>query len=420
MNKYLQSSNSIAAKSRGDVDSIDTDIKYQFSLGKLNYTNFTKDSKPYVAVVSLSGEKGTFRNIQSAINYASSVGGGAVFIKNGTYIVDQNITLFDGVSLVGESGSNTIIDFNSQPYQITAQGTAVSTDGTFSVNNNSTTVTGSGTSWTTALEGEYLLVKGSYLMISTVSSTTSLTLSSAYSGDNLSGEAVLIATPTGGISISNITVQNSTAVNGSLYFKYTSGITLDGFTLVASSIGLEFDSSDLITATNWGIFDCGSAFVLVNCSNIAIDSTTISNCTSGDGFSFTNCNVLSVFNFSVFGASGRGIYMSGCYNYGVLDFTVISCTGIGLEMLSTYEGQVTSGNFLNNTTDAIRLTSSNLRNTFATLTIRSNGGWGINVASSTNVNNLILGDILASNTSGAVTDSGTTTKIRSCIGQADN
>lgn len=419
LDKYLQMSDSIASKGRGDVDSLAVDTKYAFPTGKLNYTNFTKNSKPYMAVVSLSGEKGTFKDIQLAINYASQQGGGVVFIRNGTYVISQDLQMFDGVSLVGETAGGTIIDFDNGAYQIKTLGTLLNSTGTFSVNNNSVNVTGVGTNWTADYNGQYLLVKGVFLYIDVVTSATSLVLGSAYSGDNQTGLATLIATPTGNVSIDNLTVQNSTDALGAVYFQYVLGATMDSVLIYTSTIGLQIKDSDVFALTNWTIDHCGDGLVINNNADTSINTAVVSNCTTGDGISLTNVNTYSQFNFGIFGSAGRGQVMTSCYNFGILNFTVISCTGIGFELLSCNDGNIGAGDFLNNTTDAIKLTSSNLRNSFTNLIFRANGGWGINIAAASDVDNLVLGCILRTNTSGSVTDSGTTTLIRSNVGATD-
>lgn len=69
------------------------------------------------------------------------------------------------------------------------------TTGTVTVTQDSTTVTGSGTTWTTASHGglQFKVGNGPYYTVSLVNSTTSLTLDRAYAGTTSSGAAYSIS-----------------------------------------------------------------------------------------------------------------------------------------------------------------------------------------------------------------------------------
>lgn len=70
---------------------------------------------------------------------------------------------------------------------------AENTTGTASTTRGSKTVTGSGTSWTSALEDQYMLVLGAFAQrIDTVGSTTSITLESEWENESLSAQSVRI------------------------------------------------------------------------------------------------------------------------------------------------------------------------------------------------------------------------------------
>ena len=63
-----------------------------------------------------------FTDIQSAINFANSNGGGEVYIPAGTYTFNANINLYSNIYLIGADPNNTIIDFNSTASQILVDG----------------------------------------------------------------------------------------------------------------------------------------------------------------------------------------------------------------------------------------------------------------------------------------------------------
>jgi hypothetical protein len=72
-------------------------------------------------------------------------------------------------------------------------------EGTVSYTHNSTTITGSGTNWTSSLVGRYFYIKNpdtsfrSQYIVSAVNSTTSLTLDNPYMGTSGSGLSYVIA-----------------------------------------------------------------------------------------------------------------------------------------------------------------------------------------------------------------------------------
>lgn len=417
---FLQAADGPVANKRDVTLAREFDVNYQIPLGKINYTNLTKDTRPYTAVVSLSGEKGTFKDLQAAITYVHNLGGGIVFIKNGQYILNQDITLFDDITIKGETTGGVILDFNNQSYQFIAQGNLVYNTGTIAANNNSNVVNGTNTTFTSSMVGSYILLQGLYYLITGYSSPTSLVLANTYSGDSFTGYTTVIADPIHNIVIDSVTIQNSTDTNGAMYFLYASGITLQNYYVYNVTLGLYYVASDLLYNFNFTVDSSTAGMTFDNCSQLSFDTFNLFNINTNDALSFTDCNVCSIFNFGVYSTTGRGLYMLRCYNVGILDFAILSTTGIGIELSSSYDMQFVSGNIQNGSTDGIKLTASNLRNSLTNLMVRSNGGYGINVAAASDTNNLILGNIFTTNTSGQVNDSGTTTKIRSNIGQADN
>ena len=80
------------------------------------------DEREFAAIVSNVGMVGDFSDIQQAINFTNNLGGGTVFIKNGTYAIKSDIELFSNISLVGEDSDNTILDFQQTTKSIRAIG----------------------------------------------------------------------------------------------------------------------------------------------------------------------------------------------------------------------------------------------------------------------------------------------------------
>lgn len=384
----------------------------------IKYSSLFPEGKPYAAIVTPSGKRGTFKDIQLAINFVNRNGGGTVFIRNGQYVITSNLNLFSNVSLVGETEMNTILDFNNTSSGITATGTLAYDMGTVSVTNNSQIVTGFSTMWDQSLIGKSILLNGYFYLIVAVNSPTQLIVAFSFAGETRSGLSYVIAEPTKSVSISNLTIQNSQA-EAAVYFQYTSISTLFNVLFLSCAQGFKIKNSDTSISGGWVVFACGTGASFENVSIVQINGPFIRNAYAGDGLTLTNCNKMSLFNLGVFDAANRGIVLESCFNYGLIDFTVDSCTGVGLKLISTFDGGILGGVAANNSTDAIQLVSS-YRNTLTNLIVRNNGGYGVNLSDLINHHNLILGNIFDTNTSGDLNDGGTLTKIRSNIGPADN
>jgi hypothetical protein len=77
----------------------------------------------YKAIVG-PGFEADFTTIQQAIDWAHLYGGGIVHIKAGTYVQTDNITLYSDIILEGEDSDLTIIDFNDGEFGFNATGTS--------------------------------------------------------------------------------------------------------------------------------------------------------------------------------------------------------------------------------------------------------------------------------------------------------
>lgn len=72
--------------------------------------------RAYNSVVSTVAGDGDRTDIQKAINDVSSLGGGIVLIKQGTYVPIGDITVPSNITIQGADRSDSIIDFNNTAY----------------------------------------------------------------------------------------------------------------------------------------------------------------------------------------------------------------------------------------------------------------------------------------------------------------
>lgn len=125
---------------------------------------------------------------------AEQIDAGLAGAPSEVYEVDGNILLNAGITLMLTKligGAGQVFD-NSNAYIGVGSGNPTSLAGTVSVTNGSTTVTGSGTSFTSALNvGDMIKVDadGTWYKVAAIGSNTSLTLETAYAGTTASGQA---------------------------------------------------------------------------------------------------------------------------------------------------------------------------------------------------------------------------------------
>ena len=355
-------------------------------------------------------------DIQTAVDFLNAQGGGVLYLKTGTWNQTSNITLYSSISIVGTSTSGTIIDFSGS-FGFVMTGTNVYTTGTVSINQGSTSITGSGTTFTSAMVGRQIFLSNRWYVISAFGSTTSITIASAFADANLSGSAYRIASVIKDVEIKELTIRDSgtTAISGTdvrdlimedidliannkgLVLTNSMNILTDRFSIIVStSNGVEITNASFFNAYQTpSISSGGHGWVLNN-----VKTSTLQYCAANsnttDGI---NCTTVidTTFITEVAGNGGQGIeFVSGCNNNKI--YTIAS----------------------GNTSDGIKLTATSDGNIILTGTITGNSGYGINIAASTCDNTVITTNAFTSNSSGAVNDSGTGTVIRGNVGVDDN
>lgn len=374
-------------------------------LAWLQGNNELKTSTTAIAVTP-SAEGGSPGDLQLAIDALSELGG-TVYLRNGTYLLDADVVIPSYVTILGESHEGVIIDFEGGEFQVKAVGANAYTTGTVAVNNASTTVTGTGTTWDTGMIGQSIILSGAWFVITNVASTTSLTIEAPFDFPSITGQNYVIADPVTGHAINNVIIQNSAATTGGLLFQYSSGGDLEGVSVYDSEIGFNF-------------LDCG--YVL--CEDIvAIGCTTGVNVNHGGVWTFVDfaayeCTTnmalnrmfsASIANATISSATGNGITITNSQNLGIYDMTVTTNGGKGIEISDSNNMQIFGMNVLNNVSDGIKLTSNADRIAMHNIMCNTNGAYGINIANANCDKNTINSCFFNGNTSGTVNNLGTST-----------
>lgn len=307
-------------------------------------------------------------SIQYYLNQALLNGGGEVLLDIGTYKLYADLYIPSGVTLKGTSRDNCIIDCNSD-YSVRIEGSDPYSTGTVTINFGDTTLVGSGTTFTSDMVGQSVMLNGYWYEITDFTDTTHLEIES-YEGDNIAGGSFVIATINANSILRTVTVINSTGAGISI--KYSDNPNLDDLSIYDNAIGIDIDY-----------------------------------CLYPQILSYTAYNDVNLDMNYV-----EGVFINFC------DFS-FSNSGSGIVMTKTNNGLIFNSNISNNTTSGISMTDCD-NNLIQSVFLRKNGTYGAIITNSGCNDNLISLNVFSSNSSGAVSDTGTGTLIRSNIGVADN
>ena len=351
-----------------------------------------------VSPATTSGTEGQFSDIQQAIDYVNSLGGGAVLIKAGTYDVTEEITIPSNVYLTGESPFNTTIRNTGTNRAILIDGEFRTNSDSVSLTNGDATVTGTSSSFVTdgVQAGDVLFVRdlGVEYIVASVTDNTHLEITENYQGDAISGAFFTIydASNSSNIGISNVTIDGSAVEAESfvttVVISEGRNITLENVIITGS---LEADDLTITDVANYRISN--SIFKNASDRGIAI----------GGGY-----GVLS----GVYGNKNGayGIYISSSARLIGCQVVANGADGIFMEQggnnAPLVEGCFISGN-AGSGVIVVLCEGAQVQNN----RIVNNGSYGIEVGGGpdVSVDTIISGNYIDGNTSGDISDSGTGT-----------
>lgn len=252
-------------------------------------------------VVSETDQENYF-DLKEAVDYCNSLGGGSIFVKDGTYTFPSVVCELNGnIHIYGESSENTIVNFDDPDYYLKLGNVDNSyyDTGSCTFTNNSATVTGSDTVWTTAnTVGRYILdmSSGRYFKIIARVSNTEITINKKYQGQTRSGRFYVICSMLLQNSIENLTT------NSYLDIRNTIDCSVKNVILNEPYIAWEY-SENMSLENN--IFNNGAGLSNV----IFVFNSSIINCTF-EGFLNT------IFNFysnSVYNLIFNNLFSNNLY-----------------------------------------------------------------------------------------------------------
>ncbi len=142
-----------------------------------------------------------------------------------------------------------------------------------------------------------------------------------------------------------------------------------------------------------------------------IDFCDVSFSTTGAGLVMTNTYDATIFNSNFNNNTGDGITLTDCSGIVFLSFNTNDNGSEGINFVSGCDDNyITDGSISNNASDGIKLTATSDRNTVTAGSIINNGGYGVNIAAVTCDNNKFSNISFFNNTSGDLSDGGTSTE----------
>lgn len=253
---------------------------------KVSLLNLTKIRNYYDAIVDSNGTADF-----TTINAAFTAGHKTLFVRDGTYTETANIVMPDGGQLVGESTKNVIINLGT--FSLRADGNAgtFQATGTVSINYNTNTVTGAGTTFT-ALNAvgtnTYIILGQNAYLVSSVTNDTQLVISSVFKGKTLASVSYRAMKMLSSNIVRDITINSSTTTG--VYFRAVKGGDIRNVVVQGCVNGFELnDCCDVILSTCRSINNSGEGFLLNNTTACSLVQSQAFNCTL-NGISLTNIN----------------------------------------------------------------------------------------------------------------------------------
>lgn len=307
-------------------------------------------SDQYDAIVDITGN-GDYTSIVAAFN----AGHQSVYVRKGTYVETANIVIPNHGALIGEAlGLTNIVFSGAFSVKVDGSGGTKLTAGTISASTDSATVTGSGTTFTSLSSGDFILINDSFFEIDSIVSNTSLTLTSAFRGESVSGISYQAQTMKSDIAIRSLTIMSSSGTG--LYVRAARHMVVDSINIISCNVNLQ-------------MIDSGS---------VSLNIISSYNSTSY-GMHFTNIYTCTISSCEVYNSNSTGLYFDGDSDR-ILMTNMISTNndGDGINFYGNVRGvNMIAGQVTNNDAKGINTETSTGSIVINNCTLKGNGTDGI-------------------------------------------
>ena len=357
---------------------------------------------------------GVGNSIQYAIDAMHRAGGGKVFLSAGTHLSSESLVLYSDIILEGEGIGITIIDFGGADINLQITGTLRTSAGTITVTEGSVTVSGSLSSFTNSSVGDLLHVTAdSYNFVAeikSIESATSLTLVDAWPLPTITATSAyrLMGAIKNNV-LKNITIQNSSSINGNIQIEYANNFICDNVKSYKNTTGDGIHIQWILNSELRNIESSynGSTSGADGFSIITLLRTTLYNCSAfgngGMGFNFNaQDEEVSVFACLADGNGGNGFGFSGN------GFTIMGCSAAGnddngFDFNGAVRSVLISCFAFDNGSDGLEISSGSAENLVIGCSLINNDAYGIQVVVNSNRND-ISDCYFSGNASGVIND----------------
>lgn len=351
---------------------------------EIDLTNTSPGQVLYDAIVDVAGGA-DFTSIAAAF----VAGNQSVFVRDGVYPETADVVMNSNSRLIGES-AGVIIDFSAGSFGVNIDGSGGTTEtaGTIDVTNGSTTVSGTGTTFTNLNPigtNTAITIGASCYIISAITNDTTLVLEDAYNGDTKTGQNYIAQQIVESVVISNVKIVNSGS--SGLFARALATSNLSNILISDCDTGVSIEQCCNNVCENISSFDCSTqGFIITDSSTCILSNCQAVNCGS-DGFQVggTSGNILintcngsnnDIHGLDIVGTSVDILVTESVFNYNNLN-------GINTGPSST-SFSASNCTFSNNGQDGIDFDSND--NIVSGCIISNNGRYGIQGNSQGTVN----------------------------------
>ncbi len=404
-------SNSAYLTDRDFKQYIDDRVRNIRKPGGLDFQAVKNTSLGYQAVVGKDNTGGAFTDIQDAINYIDSIGGGNVFIKSGTYDISSPVVINgDNIRIIGEGKDTTVVKISNNCGTL------------FDINANNITFNNLTFDGDRDNQGSTQVLIGYYNDVGGTYKGLAITNSTFRNQNGVSGDCVGAGPTVEHISISDSEFQNNdgnainaTTADKSMYVNLTinncrSGVGLGG---LSSAINCYVDSCEVGYISSSQGFNvvacfgtnCGTTYYMVGVGGAIVSSASIFGSIGAyirDNVRIENCY------FEGGTVGGTSIIIDGIESSFIGNFIERNVASSGLQLLDnsncvvsnnifslTGEGSITQGD----SSSAILMGTISSRHIISNNRIDGDNGtyvtsYGIREAGTNTNHNLIIGNII--------------------------
>jgi parallel beta-helix repeat protein len=373
-------------------------------------------SRTYKAIVDPTGN-GDLATIQEAIDYVEGLGGGEIFIKNGTYTLTADITIPSNIHLTGESMDGVILDFNGGNYRVESVGTVLDyATGSFTVTTDDATVLGTGTSFQDEIDpGDYLRVDDAWYKVASITDQTHMELEGIYRGNTKTEFMSNIMTAKININLENFTIKGSAAGYG-LYLYALLNSTAKNIRIINGTTG---------GASFWWCGDCsfqniyteyngGTGILVASCQSTYFEGlSSLSN--DGNGLQIQG---ISTVNCVVYASNSSHNNLVGFRIIGGMRCSYVNCNATcnnadGIELSSASWITISGCSADSNAENGINIVTSTHHCRIVANSVRNNLDIGIYLVGggAAVYRNVVIGNTALYNTNAQITDSGTNNDV---------